>query len=1077
MSYRARRRLPQQDALRTNCKPVPRRRRPAILEPLEERRLMTVFIVSNTNDVGIGSLRQAIIQSNATHGADMIQFDVGGGANQVIQPLSPLPSILDPVVIDATTQPGYQGVPLVQLDGSKMGAGDGLLITAGGSTVKGLSIVNFHSLTPTSNNGAAIHLMTGDGNTVTGNYIGIGFDGFTPAANSYGVLIDGSDNNHIGGTAFLTRNVIAGNTTAGITVGRAGGATTGNTIEGNFIGTDANAATVVGTGNIVEASLSFNGTIGGATPASRNVIVGGLTVGGSGNKVLGNFIGTDGTGTTTLGTGAVNIAGNNTLGDPTGANRNVIATAVSADASAIVIGNFIGTDATGRTVLNAAGLFVNNNVRVEGNVTPQVTVNGNANVLVGNLIGPDAGGVTALAGAAGLTIHGSSNTIGGVGGVGVRNVISGNTADGILITPGASPAALPSGNTIIGNYVGLNINGGPLPNAANGVSVNGNNNAVGGTQPGRGNLIAGNNGSGVYVFGGAGNAIRENQIFNNGLLGIDLGTPGVTPNDPADADAGPNTLQNFPVLTGAAGTPATVNITGTLSSRPSISYAIDFFANDLADASGFGEGQRFIGTTTVVTDASGNATFNAPLPVIITEGTIISATATDATGNTSEFSQNFIATNPAGLVQFDQATYTVAEGGGAATVNIVRTGQALGTVTVDFTTTPGTATANSDYTPVTQTITFASGQTTATVTVPIIDDPTPENDETVNLVLSNATNGLGIGPTNPAVLTITDNDPHSVIVTAAGAGTQPVVRVFDAATGQLVRSFLAYDAAYTQGVRLAMGDVNGDGVQEVITATALGSDVRIYDWTTGTLLAGVANQINPYNGTTGGVYVACADVNGDGKDDIITGPGGNFFPLVQVFNAADGSVLNQFMAYDATYTGGVRVAGRAELIGRPAAIITAPAGPGVTLGKKKVNGLVRVFQASNPITQFIAYKGLKEGINVAAGDVDGDGRTDVITSVDNRRGSQVQVFNAFSGAVIHTYTTYDPAVKSGPRLAMADVNGDGLSEIITAPPPGVARPVRVYAGNTPAPTLIEEFFPESPDFPGGIYVAAARVTL
>src|SRR5438270_368197 len=121
-------------------------RRPASrlrLEPLEDRCLPSTFTVLNTADSGAGSLRQAILDANAAAGADVINFNVGGGV-QTISPTSLLPQITGSVTIDGTTQPGFAGSPLIELNGAGAGAFAGLWITAGNCTVRGLVINRFN---------------------------------------------------------------------------------------------------------------------------------------------------------------------------------------------------------------------------------------------------------------------------------------------------------------------------------------------------------------------------------------------------------------------------------------------------------------------------------------------------------------------------------------------------------------------------------------------------------------------------------------------------------------------------------------------------------------------------------------------------------------------------------------------------------------------------------------------------------------------------------------------------------------------------------------------------------------------
>jgi large repetitive protein len=135
--------------------------------------------------------------------------------------------------------------------------------------------------------------------------------------------------------------------------------------------------------------------------------------------------------------------------------------------------------------------------------------------------------------------------------------------------------------------------------------------------------------------------ILGNSIFGNAKSGIDLGADGVTPNDPMNPDTGPNNRQNFPVLKSAVNTSAAVTtITGTLQSAKTVAFRVEFFASPTADPSGFGQGKSFLGFTIVTTSANGEASFTfntrAPVPV----GQFISATATDAAGDTSEFAKN-----------------------------------------------------------------------------------------------------------------------------------------------------------------------------------------------------------------------------------------------------------------------------------------------------------------------------------------------------------------------------------------------------------------------------------------------------
>ncbi len=166
---------------------------------------------------------------------------------------------------------------------------------------------------------------------------------------------------------------------------------------------------------------------------------------------------------------------------------------------------------------------------------------------------------------------------------------------------------------------------------------------IGGIGPQQGNEIARVERRGVSVHSLiTGVTIRGNAIHDNGDLGIDLlpssGGAGVTLNDVGDADGGANGQQNFPDLTGATATAAAIQIVGALNSRPSALFDLDFYISTAPDPSGYGEAQRYIGSQQVQTDAAGNAAFDLDLAAVVAAGSWLTATATDAAGNTSEFS-------------------------------------------------------------------------------------------------------------------------------------------------------------------------------------------------------------------------------------------------------------------------------------------------------------------------------------------------------------------------------------------------------------------------------------------------------
>jgi hypothetical protein len=221
---------------------------------------------------------------------------------------------------------------------------------------------------------------------------------------------------------------------------------------------------------------------------------------------------------------------------------------------------------------------------------------------------------------------------------------------GWLVGSGIDIYGIGSGIRLIGNTIGLNANDEPLLGSVTGIATSNyylgilQNVVIGGEAEGDGNVIAGHLATGISVANTySGVRIVGNSIHDNGALGIDLITnglqTGLTPNDALDADTGGNGLQNFPVLQSASRVGGAVRVVGTLGSDPSAGFSLEFFASPQCDPSGSGEGQQSLGFTTVATDASGNAAFDVSLPIPVSPGWFVTATASaTASGSTSEFS-------------------------------------------------------------------------------------------------------------------------------------------------------------------------------------------------------------------------------------------------------------------------------------------------------------------------------------------------------------------------------------------------------------------------------------------------------
>jgi len=563
--------------------------------------------------------------------ADTILFDPSiSGAT--IQPTSGLPALTD----DGTFINGDidgDGTPDVEIDGSAAGEVSGITITSAYNTIRGLVInrffwqgviisgqdardntiagnyigTDFTGTVDLGNRGAGIFIVSGahsntvggvdsgdrnlisgndsngiyigdigtNGNIVVGNYIGTDITGTVGLGNKKGIWItNGAQNNIVGGSSSDRRNIISGNEEEGILMGCLGTGTEGNKIIGNFIGTDATGTVNLGNGwnGIFIGSGAQDNIIGGSNPGERNIISGngaGIGINNSQqNTIIGNYIGTDITGTEDLGNSGIGIsisngAQNNTIGGSNPGERNLISgnngggvsISDSGTVGNIIIGNYIGTDVTGTVDLGNDwnGIYIAFGAQyntVERNV---VSGNGDSdhwgsgiglwgegaegNIVIGNYIGTDAAGVTAIGNSGrGLDIRGGArnNTIGGVDPT-ERNIISGNGADGIGISDSST-----TGNKIIGNYIGIDVSGtAELGNGWAGVRVdNGaHDNIIGGSNEGERNVISGNEGEGIIIWDSAttGNKIIGNYIgtdvngvadIGNRSFGIRIGDAG-----------------------------------------------------------------------------------------------------------------------------------------------------------------------------------------------------------------------------------------------------------------------------------------------------------------------------------------------------------------------------------------------------------------------------------------------------------------------------------------------------------------------------------------------------------------------
>jgi hypothetical protein len=651
-------------------------------------------VVTATADAGPGSLRAALYYVT-DHPAAPLRFDIptsdAGYSNGVFTlrlsgALPPL--VANGMVIDGSTQPGFVFPPVIFVDGSGILPDPrnfitGLLLYSASNQVRNLSFSGF------TWNGITLGTPDTTNNTIAGCWLGLDWTGTNAAPNAYqGILIyQGASGNVIGGTNAFARNVLSGNRQYGVWLSDSN--TAGNVILGNYIGTDPGGQRAVANGlaGLMVVDGAHDNFIG--APGAGNVVSGntnaGLWLRGPGttrNTFQGNLVGLNAAGTAALPNTFVGMYAdsgartnqilNNVFSGHLSEGLRMTDTNTSGN---VVQGNYFGTDRFGSNAIPngfagialrggasgnlIGGLAVAARNLMSGNYYGAVIADPgtSGNVFQGNIVGLNAGGAVPLANTfAGVGLWGgaSGNLIGGAA-AGAGNVISGNGSYGVFVADSGTSANVFQGNRIGTDLTGTNAAGNAFANV--GLIGGANGNLIGGVAPGEGNLIAfASFGPGVVLYDAptTNNAIRGNSIFSNGGLGIDFNNDGVTPNDAGDPDPGPNLLQNFPVLTNAYGLGAATIVAGRLNSLANRSFFIDVYRSPAADPSGYGEGQTYAGTVSVTTDGAGNATFALTNASGNFSGQYLTATATAAGGDTSEFGAALLATNRA--VAFAQFT-------------------------------------------------------------------------------------------------------------------------------------------------------------------------------------------------------------------------------------------------------------------------------------------------------------------------------------------------------------------------------------------------------------------------------------
>jgi len=288
--------------------------------------------------------------------------------------------------------------------------------------------------------------------------------------------------------------------------------------------------------------------------------------------------------------------------------------------------------------------------------------------------------------------------------------------------------------------------------------------------------------------------------------------------------------------------------------------------------------------------------------------------------------------------------------------------------------------------------------------------------------------------------------PSVVVSTGGAVGSSPRVRLYEPSSGKSVFEVDAYDPSFTGGVNSVVGDVTGDGFPDLVTGAGVGGGphVKVFDGVTGLVVA----EFFPYEASfRGGVTVALGDINGDGKLDIICGTGMGGGPRVAVFDVATKQVIADFLAYEETFRGGVTVAG-GDYNGDGTDDIAVGTGVGGAPRVVVVNGKNTGERLRD---SFVYEDTFRDGVFVSLGDFDDDHVGDLVVGSGTGGAPRVRVLSSVKGQLADFFA-FDQASRGGVSVGSVDGNGDGTSEILCGN--GIGNEVRRFDGTG---DLVNEF--------------------
>lgn len=304
----------------------------------------------------------------------------------------------------------------------------------------------------------------------------------------------------------------------------------------------------------------------------------------------------------------------------------------------------------------------------------------------------------------------------------------------------------------------------------------------------------------------------------------------------------------------------------------------------------------------------------------------------------------------------------------------------------------------------------------------------------------------------------------AVLAVGQDAGNVPLVSVRNPLTKQEIFSFLAYTGGFKGGVRVATGHVLNQPTPQIVTAPGPGGGphVRVWNSQTGQEEYGFFAFDSRF---TGGVFVAVGDVNGDGFDDIVTAADAGGGPHVRVWSGQNRQELYGFFAYGAGFTGGVRVA-VADVNGDGKGDIITGAGPGGGPHIKVFDGVTRA-----TIHSFFGFDGgFRGGVYVAGGDFNNDGKADIVYSAGAGGGPHVRIADGTNLAILAQTYAFEASYTGGVRVAVRDTNFDNKPDVVVGPGPGRKPEVSDYDINNGFFVKRSTVMAFDPSFLGGVFV-------